>query len=232
MDVRYRLTFPDGSDARIDVAVDDATLDLRAPLPAGDPPEWTRLKNRQCPNCPLDPEVVSHCPLAVALAPLVDIARDVASFATTVAEVTTPERTIRVETTMQRAIASLMGLVIATSGCPHTRLFRPMARFHLPFASEEETIYRATSMYLLAQYFTARDGDTPDLAMAGLRAAYREIHTVNTHIARRLKEVIELDASVNALIILDLFSKALPDTIEDQLEEIRYLFEPYLATAG
>ena len=44
--------------------------------------------------------------------------------------------------------------------------------------------------------------------------------------------MIELDASVNALIILDLFSKALPDTIEDQLEEIRYLFEPYLATAG
>jgi hypothetical protein len=30
---------------------------------------------------------------------------------------------------------------------------KPMARFHLPLASEEETIYRATTMYLLAQYF-------------------------------------------------------------------------------
>lgn len=232
MQVHYRLTFPDGRDAIIDVAVDDETLELRAPLPEPEPPEWTRLTHRQCPNCPLDPALVERCPLAVGIAPLVDIACNVASYATTTAEVTTPERTIRVETTMQRAIASLMGLVIATSGCPHTRLFRPMARFHLPFASEEETIYRATSMYLLAQYFAARRGEAPDLAMDGLRAAYREIHEVNRHIAARLKEIIELDASVNALIILDLFSKALPDTIEDQLEEIRYLFEPYLATAG
>ena len=232
MDVRYRLTFPDGSTAQVDVSLDDDTLDLRTPQPAGPAPAWTRLLHRQCTNCPLDPAQQPNCPLAVSIAPLVDVARDVVSFAECTAEVETPERTIRVETTMQRAIASLMGLLIATSGCPHTRLFRPMARFHLPFSSEEETIYRATSMYLLAQYFAARDGAAPDLAMAGLRRAYREIHTVNTHIAARLKEIIEKDASVNALIILDLFSKALPDTIEDQLEEIRYLFEPYLAAAG
>ena len=231
MEIRYQLLFPDGSEARVDVEVDDETLDLRSPRPSAEPPEWTRLGHRRCTNCPLDPRRAPHCPLALAIVPLVEVTRDVVSHTACVAAVTTPERTIRVETTMQRAIASLMGLLIATSGCPHTRLFRPMARFHLPFASEE-TIYRATSMYLLSQYFAARDGHAPDLAMTGLRAAYREIHTVNRHIAARLKDVIAQDASVNALVILDLFSKALPDTIEDQLDEIRYLFGPDLAAAG
>jgi hypothetical protein len=40
--------------------------------------------------------------------------------------------------------------------------------------------------------------------------------------------VVNKDASVNALMVLDLCSKALPDTIEDSLDEIRYLFAAYL----
>jgi hypothetical protein len=42
---------------------------------------------------------------------------------------------------------------VATSGCRYTAYFKPMARFHLPFANEEETAYRAISMYLLSQRF-------------------------------------------------------------------------------
>ena len=37
---------------------------------------------------------------------------------------------------------------MALSGCPVLEQLKPMARFHLPFASVEETIYRAASMYL------------------------------------------------------------------------------------
>jgi hypothetical protein len=64
-------------------------------------------------------------------------------------DVTTRERFISQDTTAQRGISSLLGLLIATSGCPHTRFLRPMARHHLPFASCEETLYRAASMYAL-----------------------------------------------------------------------------------
>jgi len=39
---------------------------------------------------------------------------------------------------------------------------KPMVRFHLPFASIEETKYRAISMYLLAQYFLYQQGSQPD----------------------------------------------------------------------
>ena len=34
------------------------------------------------------------------------------------------------------------GLIMATAGCPWTDRLRPMARFHLPFATEAETVYR------------------------------------------------------------------------------------------
>ncbi len=227
MQITYELTFPGGAGTRVDVVIDPDTLELRAPLPV-DRPEWTRLENEQCANCPLRASETSHCPLALSLVELVELSGDVASFASLHAKVTTPERVVSADTTAQRAVASLMGLVIATSGCPHTTFFRPMARFHLPFASEEETVYRATSTYLLGQYFKAQGGAAPDLVLEGLHQTYQAMQKVNKHIALRLRGVIEKDASVNALILLDLFSKALPDIIEDQLDEIRHLFEPFI----
>ena len=77
-------------------------------------------------------------------------------------DVTTEERMISLETTAEEGISSLMGLVIATCGCPHTAFLKPMARFHLPLASKEETIFRAASMYLLAQYYVNKNCQTAD----------------------------------------------------------------------
>ena len=68
------------------------------------------------------------------------------------------ERAVIATLSAQQALASLMGLIIASSGCPRTAVFRPMARFHLPFSSESETAYRVASMYLVAQHFKARNG--------------------------------------------------------------------------
>ena len=55
-------------------------------------------------------------------------------------------------------VFSLIGIYMVTSGCPIMDKLRPMARFHLPFASTEETIYRAISTYLLGQYFLEQKG--------------------------------------------------------------------------
>jgi hypothetical protein len=120
-----------------------------------------------------------------------------------------------------------MGLVMATSGCPHMAFFKPMARFHLPFSSSEETIYRATSMYLLAQYFLKKQGKHADLDLAGLREIYKNIEIVNVAVAKRLRAATEADSAVNAIILLDIYTKAVPVIIEESLEEIRYLFAPY-----
>jgi hypothetical protein len=143
-------------------------------------------------------------------------------------EIRTPERAISQKTTAQRAIGSMMGLILATSGCPHTAFFRPMARFHLPLASEAETIYRAASMYFLAQYFRHQCHEEIDLEFAGLTKIYKNIQIVNKTIAERIRAATETDSSINAVIFLDMYAKAMPYVIRDALEEIRYLFKPYL----
>jgi hypothetical protein len=144
--------------------------------------------------------------------------------------VTQPEREIHSKVSAQRAVSSLMGLLIATCGCPDVAWLRPMARFHLPLATEEETIYRATSMYLLAQYFRQRAGSEPDLSLQGLRARYQRLHEINVAMAERLRSAVGKDAPVNAVVLLDLFAKAMPYSVDASVAELEYLFRAYLET--
>jgi len=123
----------------------------------------------------------------------------------------------------------MMGLVIATCGCPHTAFFKPMGRFHLPLASNEETLFRATSMYLLAQYFLKMEGRHADLELEGLTKIYQNMQIVNVAIANRLRSTSMSDSSINAIIILDNYAKSLPYAIEKSLENLRHLFLPFLS---
>ena len=142
-------------------------------------------------------------------------------------EVITERRTIRKITDAQDALSAVLGLVIPTSGCPHTGYFRPMARFHLPMADTDETIYRATSMYLLAQYFKKKKGQNHEQDFNGLKKIYQNMQILNAAIADRLRAATRTDASVNAIILLDMFAQALPFAIEDSLDEIASLFSQY-----
>jgi len=224
--IKYLFHFPDGSEERFDLELDRETLELRGNTP-GELPAWTRLDFHQCPSCPLTPAEHPHCPLALNLVNLAQRFDGLLSHDKVEMEVTMEERTITQRTTAQKGISSLMGLVIATSGCPHAAFLRPMARFHLPLASNEETTYRATSMYLLAQYFVKKGGGSADLELDGLSRIYREMGTVNKSIANRLRAATTSDSSVNALIVLDVFAKTVEMVIEESLARIRHLFEPY-----
>ena len=225
--IRYDFMFEDGKCEAFGVHLNAETL-----LPAGDPPEdlpeWTRLAFEQCPNCPLAAQMRPRCPSAVQLVELVSRFGDIVSFETVKIQVVTRERTVTQKTTAQKAISSLMGLIMATSGCPRTAYFRPMARFHLPLASEDETLYRAASMYLLAQYFRRQAGGEADLELKGLTDIYESLETLNAAMARRLLAAIQQDATVNAVVILDFLAKNWFFSIEDRLEDMRHLFAAYL----
>lgn len=121
-----------------------------------------------------------------------------------------------------------MGLVIASSGCPHTAFFKPMARFHLSLSNGEETAYRVTSMYLLSQYFMKKEGKQADFSLQGLTQLYENVQQVNCAIAERLRAASEADSVLNAIVILDTYAQTVPYMIEDSLDNIRYLFFPYL----
>ena len=117
---------------------------------------------------------------------------------------------------------------MVTSGCEDLDKLRPMVRFHLPFASIEESVYRATSMYQLAQYMRTQHGLEPDYEMQELLGIYKKIHNINVHFVKRLQKATEKDANLNAVAILDTFSQMVPFGIEDTLKNFEGLFSPYL----
>lgn len=166
--------------------------------------------------------------MAVQLAPLVDTLKDVISIEETNVTVTMDERVTSSETTAHEGISSLMGVITAVSGCPLTEFFKPMARFHLPFANMEETFYRAASMYMLGQFYRWQNDLSADMEMKGLTQFYADVAMVNNGMANRLRANRREDGAINALVILDMFVKSVPDAIDDLLEELKPLFKPYL----
>jgi len=226
LDILYRFHCADGKERRFDLHLDPLTLEQVAPPPEICAP-WTRLEFHQCANCPLSVESDPHCPVAVHLQSLEAGFAGLWSYDELHMKVITPERTVSATTTAQQGASSLLGLMIATSGCPHAAYFRPMARFHLPLASEEDTIYRGASMYLLAQYFRTKAGQQAEFGFAGLAEIYRQLRIVNVALAERLRSASDKDTSINAVILLDLFARAMPNSIDDDLSDLRYLFAPY-----
>jgi hypothetical protein len=141
-------------------------------------------------------------------------------------DVLTAERSITQTTTAQQALASMFGLILSTSGCPRTAFLRPMARFHLPLASELETLYRSVTMHLLDQHFRRERGESVDESFSELKAAYAELHPVNRGIARRLRAASRGDPALNAVTLLDTYASLLPTTLEQALNELDTLFAP------
>jgi len=224
--IKYRFVLPDGSEQVYDLQLDKENLELRGNTP-GSIPSWVNLDFFQCPNCPLSAKTHPHCPLALNLVNIIKGFDSLVSYEKIHVEVITKERIVSADTTAQKGISSLMGLVIAGSDCPHTVFFKSMARYHLPFASEEETIYRSTSTYLLAQYFQQKKDRTTDIELKGLKNIYENVQIVNKAVAKRLRAATKTDSSVNAIIHLDVFAQILPCAITESLEEICYLFEPF-----
>jgi len=224
--VQYRFILAGGKRRTFDLKIDPQKMELIDNRPPHLPP-WADLTFHQCPNCPLTPQTHPHCPLSLNLVNIVNTSGNLASYDRIRVEVTTADRFVAQDTTAQKGISSMMGLIIATSGCPHTAVFKPMARFHVPLASVEETVFRAASTYLLAQYFLIQEDAPADLKLDGLTRIYRNIQLINESIAERLRAGSQTDASVNALILLDMYARHLPIVIEDSLRELRSLFQPF-----
>ena len=221
---RYIFILPDRPHVQIDIQLDSQSLNIINNCPDV-LPEWAVLDFYQCPHCQLSVTTHPHCPLAANLVNVINHLDTLPSYHQIQVKVIMKNRTIIQDTTIQKGLSSLMGLVIATSGCPHTTFFKSMARFHLPLADEEETISRVTSMYLLAQYFLKNEGKPADFDLKGLMEIYDNMHIVNTTIARRLRAASKTDSPVNAIILLDVFTHVLPLSIENYLQEIKHLFD-------
>ncbi|MBW1820730.1 MAG: hypothetical protein JRI92_03050 [Deltaproteobacteria bacterium] len=227
INILYTFTLPDKTKEVFDLRLDTHTLKLHGST-IENLPSWTRLDLHQCPHCPLTIDMYPNCPLSVNLVNIVERLGLLISYDKIHVEVSTQERIVSRNTTAQQGISSLMGLVIAVSECPHTDFLKPMARFHLPFANEEETIWRATSTYLLAQYFLIVKGHRIDLELDGLTRIYENIEKLNASIVKRLRTAGKKDSTINALVHLDVFAKYITPGVDESLDKIRHIFTKFL----
>ena len=218
----YKFQFDDGKEKEFSVLLDARTLRLIT-SPRSEKPEWTRLEYQKCDNCPLGSEN-ERCPVAMNLSHLVDEFKYSTSYDKTWCVVEGPERTYAQETSVQNSLASLMGIIMVTSGCPVLDNLRPMVRFHLPFATPLESVYRTISMYLLSQLFKMKAGETPDWKLEDLGEMYHQIGKVNKGLWNRLSKASGFDANVNAVIVLNTFGDALRFSLKKDLEDLAPLF--------
>ena len=224
--IRYLIHLNEGRTEAFDFSLDGETFDLMK-KPGADLPYWAELAYHQCSHCPLDPEEILYCPLAAQLVTLVERFHDTASIDAVEVEVITEERRVIQKLAIQQAIASMLDLIWPISGCPKTRCMKVLARFHLPLASEEETVFRVTSMYLLAQYFLRHISRTTRIELDGLSKIYEGLHQINTAIARRLRSATHSDSVKNAVTLMDMYSMLVPALLEDELAEMRPFFSAY-----
>jgi hypothetical protein len=224
----YRIVYDfrcaDGKDHRFEILLESEHLSLIRPDHAATPPAWTRLRFEQCRCCPLDPSKVEFCPVAVNISDIVDIFKDKVSSESCKIRCMVKERTYLKKTSLMEGISSVFGVVMATSRCPIMDFFRPMARFHLPFSSGDETTVRVVSMFLLRYYL--RSGGQGDFARAvkDLEQRYARVRKVNEGLFARITHVGSEDADKNAIIMLHSLSQLLGMEIDQNLDSIAGYF--------
>lgn len=224
----YRFHSPDGDVREFLINLQRPGLLLVSPSSAHSLPAWTALAHHQCANCPLDPAVHAHCPIAVHLVPVIEAFADVLSHEESDVVVITPSRTYSARTKNTLAVGSLIGIYMAASGCPIMDKLRPMVLTHTPFATTEESIYRSMATYLMAQYFLHRRGTDADWSLERFPDFFEQVDIVNRHFVKRLTTVVEKDVSLNALVLLNCFAAATRRTItHERFDELEQMFSAY-----
>lgn len=224
MAIEYRITLDDGRSLHYSIENDRPyQIEDAAGLP-----KWTDLEYNQCSNCPLKKEQFSHCPAAVDLHRVIEDFRGLPAFRKVDVQVVTPEREYAKEVGIEQGLRSLLGLIMATSACPLSNKLRPMAHQHLPFASSQEFVLRAVSLYLARQYFNMREGRHADWELKGLVRMFQQLQLVNQAFWQRIHDTCEGDSSLKAFLSFFSISTSMTHSLETQLQKIR----PLVMSAG
>ncbi|HBT44214.1 MAG TPA: hypothetical protein DEB21_20095 [Rhodospirillaceae bacterium] len=220
--VRYIIDSEDGSREMFNLDISLPEVALTQPDPAN-LPEWTRLDYHKCQHCPLTKQTHPHCPVAALLVDYSQRVGRMVSYAQVDLTVEQGTTTTTAKVSAQEALRSVLGLVMATSGCPHMSFFRPLARYHVPLADMELTILRAMSFYLVGQYFGGKEKPDWDTSFDGLLAIYKNAQEVNKGMADRLRSA-QVFTELNWLAALDTFAGMMPLTIERSLLKAKAYF--------
>ena len=229
--IHYEFRFNNGKFDLFDIPIDSKTLLLLWPLPEKTP-AWTNLEYKQCRCCTLKKEAEPYCPVATNISRVVSRFTRIISHEKCIVNCKTPERTYQKKTSIMEGLSSILGIVMATSRCPIMEIFRPMARFHLPFSTVEETLVRSTSFYLLRQYFKHNKKRSSDFSLDHLQKHYKKLKLLNEGLLARISGLEGKDSDKNALLVFHSIAEILSLEIETHLQSIEYLFSEQPDNSG
>lgn len=181
-------------------------------------PDWARLEHRQCACCPLKTSDCKYCPVATRMHGLLEAFSENESTERVQVTVETSERNYSNECDLQVGINSLMGLMMATSGCPVLKELGAMASFHIPFCSTRQTLHRTVGSYLTKQYFVQLQGGEPDWELKHLKELYGVLEGLNQDFSKRIQDSSRSDAVSNAVIMFFATSVVVASSLDQQLQ--------------
>lgn len=228
-EVVYHFEFEDGTSWRFQVSLTGEDWNWTQ---AQDLPDWTRLDFHQCSHCPLSTDEHVRCPYAAALAEPATVTAMRVSFEQVSVRVLMRNREVRASTTLQRGMGSLLGLLGALSGCPHTNILKPMARYHLPFSSSDESLFRVMGTFLLGQYVRQQHQLSTDWQLTELRRIYGDLRQVNRGMSQRLKAAQEKDTGINSIVLLDLLAADVEYALKQYEGDLDENFREFLDRPG
>lgn len=214
MNVTYRFELENR--APVEFRVTDQPADTKQ----ANLPNWTKLEHCKCSNCPLKASEAARCPAAVEILPVVTAFQAEDAYQKVSVSVQDDRRTYSKSTTLEEALRSLLGLKMATSGCPVLSELKPMAIHHLPFANNDEFIMRSVSHYLLQQYLAKRNDEEPDWDLKGLVARNQRLQLVNQALWQRIHSVCEGDSNLKALLNFFSMASSVSFSLESQLRKL------------
>lgn len=224
--INFKFLFQNGVEKLFPIEIDSDTYQIVFEKDISIP-DWITHEKILCPmpNC-----TNKHfCPIAFHLDKVVKLFDGDPSYEQVTVFVETKNRTYSKQTSLQAGAGSLIGILMTTSGCYVLDKLRPMVHFHLPFATLDETEYRTFSMFLFAQFLRKRNGLNPDWEMSSLRNLYEDIMKINKNLAQRIAKLEKLDASINAVTILNNFAFSVSFSLEDEdFSKFEKLFESWL----
>jgi len=181
-------------------------------------PDWARLEHQQCACCPLKVSDCKYCPVATRMHGLLEAFADNESTERVQVTVEASERNYYNDCDLQVGINSLMGLMMATSGCPVLKELGAMASFHIPFCSTRETLHRTVGSYLTKQYFVQLQGGEPDWELKHLKELYGVLEGLNQDFSKRIQGSSSSDAVSNALVMFFATSVVVASSLDQQLQ--------------
>ncbi len=219
--ISYRLQVEHQSIGHLNLSLDPHSAFLLGNIEQK--PRWTLLDFHRCSNCPLDSES-THCPAALNLSLLTQAFPRLSSYSKIDVIAQVDDREFRTSTNAERALYSLLQVLLASSQCPHLHILRPLARFHRPFTSLKEMTFFLFSSSILRELRTSKTLSRDEL-FRWIEAQLDEIQIINKALSLRLQKASQVDATLNALVLFDLFIQSIPLILPDFIEEFYRLFE-------